>query len=266
MKKQKLSTACVLVLLWVVTPGLGLAQGNDGPQGWLRLLAVGNSPPYREKVVKGVRMQIAPPQGSIPPRQLLIPGRKDSVQRVRLQFGVITPAKRTSKGTVPLKELGAGEDDEPWMKLKTGNGEASLAILFRHPKKDWEAPRVLMLPDDLTTHPEGAVRVVNASVYSMRVEVGKATPFVMTPGAVKVLRSAGNGVLTNTPLKIFVQIKGDWKQIYNAALNQAENERTNVVVYRSDGEKPRRPAAALVLRERAEFPRPPRPPRAGDSN
>ena len=43
--------------------------------------------------------------------------------------------------------------------------------------------------------------------------------------------------------------------MYDVALTQIRGERTNIVVYRSDGERPRRPAKVLVLKERAFVPK-----------
>nr|NIP94757.1 hypothetical protein [Akkermansiaceae bacterium] len=45
---------------------------------------------------------------------------------------------------------------------------------------------------------------------------------------------------------------------FDSVLTQTATERTNVVIYRADGVKPRRPAKVRVMRERAKLPKLPR--------
>ena len=135
---------------------------------------------------------------------------------------------------------------------------AALAILFRDPRGgSWDEARSLVLQDDLTTHPQGAVRVVNASVFLLKADIGGQQQ-ELAPGKVWVRKSSGQGGVSNLEVRLAIRKGEDWVRIYDSGLSQARGERTNVVVYRADGKRPRRPAKALVLKERAFLPQLPK--------
>lgn len=242
------------VLLVAAASAQEAGEDAEKPRGWLRLLPVGDLPPFRQEIRNGVRVELPPPPGSVPPRRILVPGAGEEATEQRLQLGTATSPVVTTAGVRPLLSVGESGAGPAWMKVRMPEHPAALAILFRDPRADtWDQARSLVLRDDLATHPEGAVRVVNASVFLARVEVGDES-VDLAPGKTFVRRREGSGEQRNIPLRVAVRLGPDWVPIYDSGLSQARGERTNVVIYRSDGKRPRRPAKALVLKERAFLP------------
>lgn len=229
---------------------------KEKPLGWLRILAVGDAPPFRQKIVDGVRIELPAAPGALPPLKIEVPieGRKTEVRR--LQLGVMSKPLVARAGYVNLKEVGEGGGSKPWMRIKMPEYPAALAVFIRDPRKGtWDEARSIVLKDDLVTHPTGAVRLVNASIYRVRMLLG-GKQFELEPGKSRVMSAPQGGVLENVPFRVMIgDREGRWRPIYDVALTQIRGERTNIVVYRSDGERPRRPAKVLVLKETAFVPK-----------
>ncbi len=97
----------------------------------LRVLVVGDPPPFVQEVRDGARREIPPPAGSIPPRVVTVP-QADEVDRapLRIRLGqssppVMLPFPRD--GRIEVKsEAGA-----KWLDLPLHPGGASLALVRR---------------------------------------------------------------------------------------------------------------------------------------
>lgn len=269
MKNKIRLVVLMMTALWMVVPAMVLAQNEAGddraaaekkddrnkPRGWLRILPVGDAPPFRQEIIDGVRVEMPEPKGSLPPRQILVPAGGDKVEMRRLQLGRTTEPVVSTMGAHVLRELTEAGGEKPWMTVNMPEHPAALAIFFRDPRQNtWDAARSLVVKDDLETHPDGAVRVINASIYPVQAVVGEQG-VELAPGKVMVRKRTNPEAMEDIPLMVRVQTAEGWKVVYDSALPQGRGERTNVVVYRSDGEKPRRPAKVLVLKERALFPK-----------
>jgi hypothetical protein len=57
-------------LLFLLPLLAGLAAAQEAPTASLRLLALGELPPFRQEIRDGVRRELDPPAGSVPPRML----------------------------------------------------------------------------------------------------------------------------------------------------------------------------------------------------
>lgn len=229
---------------------------KEKPLGWLRLLAVGDAPPFRQAVRDGVRIELPAAPGALPPYRIEIPieGRKTEARR--LQLGVTTRPIVAKAGYVSLRGILDGGGSKPWMRIKMPEHSAALAVFIRDPRKGtWDEARSIVLKDDLKTHPMGAVRLVNASIYKVRMMLG-GKQFDLEPGRSEVMRGPQGGILENVPFRVLIgDRQGRWRPVYDVALTQIRGERTNIVVYRADGERPRRPAKVLVLKEKAYVPK-----------
>ena len=251
--------------LFVITlsagPVAGQAEEDKGPDRLLRILPVGEAPPFVQKIEGGVRKEQEAPEGSIPPRevvQLTQDGEQEG-EPLRLTLDRVSASMPARAGTLPLYASGSGGlDPKPWHKLTVpAKSTHSLALLWRDPKeKKWSKARSMILVDDINSFPAGSIRFVNVSPWTAIVRLhGKSYSI----GAYKTARLRG-GLLKQVPLRVGVRDKnGKLEMVYNAAVNQAAGERTNVIVYRADGKAPRRPAKVRVFRERARLPPPPRP-------
>lgn len=229
-------------------------EDTDSAKGWLRILPVGDAPPFIQEVRGGVRQQLAAPEGALPPRELVVPvrkGQKDGEEKLRLHLGRVSQAFLVSSGPLLLSDGQNADDPEGWTKIKMPKRSAALAVMFRDPSgKSWESVRSIVLPDDATSFPAGRVRFVNASPFLVNVSF-QGKNVVMKPGKVLVRRPAAGGVIKDEPLQVVVRdVKGQTKRIFDSAISQSPGERTNVIIHWADGEKPRRPARVLLQRER----------------
>jgi len=245
--------------------GVGLAQtGGEGkgkPRGWLRILPVGEAPPFRQEIGDGVRSEMAPPPGSIPPRLVEIAGLGEGEsESLRLSLGAPSEPVVVVAGTLPLREIDGGGAVQPeaWHQLKIPRQAAVLAVLWRDPEeKKWTKARSLVLADDTGAFAPGRLRLVNVSTYKVGVRFA-GEDILLTPGR-SVARGRAREALKEVPLQVAVGDKnGNWLPIFDSAVSHAASERTNVVIFRADGARPRRPAKALVIRERATFPKLPK--------
>ena len=60
-----------------------------------------------------------------------------------------------------------------------------------------------MLKDDLVTHPMGSVRMINASIYRVRMMLG-GKQFDLEPGKSQVMKGAQGGELKNEPFRALI--------------------------------------------------------------
>lgn len=240
--------------LWSVlfAPAWGQAS-TSGTQGWLRILPVGDAPPFRQEIREGVRHELDTPEGALPPRELTVPVRKgkdDSEENVRLNLGRVSQAVPVGAGPLILSDAQKGDDPEGWAKIRMPERSAALAIMFRDPRgKSWESVLSIVLPDDSTSFPAGRVRFVNASPFALSVMFqGKRT--VMKPGQVMLRQPARGGVMRDEHLQLVVRdANGRTTRIFDATVSQDSGERSNVIIHWADGENPRRPARVLLQRE-----------------
>jgi len=254
------------LLAWVVS-GFGaqwLAAADDEftPPKHIRLLPVGDPPPFRQEIRGGVRYELEPPAGSIPPRQVFVPSARGGkqVSPVRLKLGSTSRPFRASPGTLAIRARETAEDQKApaWHRLQVPDHPVSLAILWRDPQaRTWDKARSLVLADDLDRFPPGRIRFVNVSPFKVAVRFG-GRDFFFAPGKV-LLQGKTRSAIDQQPLLVaFAGKDGEWRPLFNSAVSQAATERTNVVVYRADGFRPRRPAKILILRENPSPHPPPR--------
>lgn len=253
-----------LAMLGVGWLALGVVLGQeaapdkveDEAPRWLRLLPVGDAPPFRHEVVDGMMVELPPPPGSIPPRRVRVGALDSEEQPVLLKLGLLSPRLVVRGVKAPVLSAAPGTPVRPWKNLELPpEATSALAVLIRGPQdKSWESPLAIVLDDGLEAFPNGAARVVNASPYPLRVVLGTER-HTIDPAKTRIMQLPAGRDLDNVPLVLEVAAGGgSWTRVYDSALTQNRNERTNVVVYRSDGVKKRRPAKVLVVRDRSTIP------------
>lgn len=259
-----LSRAVPLAFVLSSFSGFAIAQDKEEERNRaLRIIAVGEAPPWDEKTVDGpngrVRVQQEPPAGSVPPYYLQI-ANKEGVGEgdpVRIVLDRITDVIPVGSVAVPLhkSEADGGAESTPWHTIKyPRTARAALGILWRDPRVGkWDKALSLTLPDDTTSFPAGRMRIINVSgadlgldIDGKRGKLGNGQVFMHAPK---------DG---NAHLKVNVRTRSGWAEVADQAVNQSARERTNVILYRADGEAPRRPVKAVVLREIAKTPEVPK--------
>lgn len=215
----------------------------------VRFFPVGELPPFRQDVRDGVRYELEPPAGTIPPREVMLGFDGDQSEAVLLRLGQISEPLKVPNGSGPvlLKKREAAAEAEPWLRLTRPEAGDFLVILWRDAKGGtWEKVNSLVLPDDPVSAPAGSVRIINISPYPVR----------MVIGAEKILLDAGKSFKRTVPSGIeqpfqilLADTSGNLKTLHSSVITQNAGERSLVLVFRADGESPRRPVKVSVQRE-----------------
>jgi hypothetical protein len=252
------SSLALVVLALGIAPIFGQGDERKHLDRLLRVLPVGEAPPFMQKIVNGVRQEQAAPKGSIPPREVvqMTPNGEQEGVPLRLSLDRLSVSIPVRAGPLSLHEVGQGL--KRWHTLTVpAKTTHALAVLWRDPvEKKWSKARSMTLADDVTSFPAGNLRLVNVSPWPAIVKF-KGKSYKVAPYKTARLRG---GVLQQIPVKVQVQDNnGKLVTIFNTAVSQQATERTNLIIYRADGRAPRRPAKVRLLREPARLPPPPRP-------
>ncbi len=219
----------------------GLAAAQEAPTASLRLLALGELPPFRQEIRDGVRRELDPPAGSVPPRMLEagLPAAAEKEARApafRLQLSMPSqPAKVFPvDGKVKLRDPENGD----WAEVPCPAGAKVLAVLWR-PADFWDKPAVLALPDLGPGHDPRSFRFVNVAPQTVGVvfgekryqlQAGKTLSLALPAGA----KAASVSILMAGP-------GGQLTPCFSGMAEPRPGTATQFFVHRADGDKPRRP-------------------------
>ncbi len=227
-------------------------QNPEPPPRHVRLLAVGDLPPFRQEVRDGVRYEIEPPPGSIPPRSVTIgPAVPDdeASPAVDLRLGRISQAVEIPPGEGDIELRPGGNDPEaaPWLRLKRPASGDFLVVLWRDPTQPtWSAPMGLIVPDGAEGTPAGSVRITNLFQQVVRVAWGDEILTLRPRQSILRMLESGDEV----PFQILVaDASGALKRYYSGSVTRNARERAFINIYRADGIAPRRPVKVAMLRE-----------------
>lgn len=247
-------TLATLLLL----SSLLLAQEEKVPPRTLRLLAVGDAPPFRQEIRDGVRYELEPPEGSVPPNRIELRYGEEKGEEMRFVLKRTTSRVELPGAALALR-IYAGED--LWHTLNLPEGGDYLAVLVRDPEKQsWVSALSLLVPDGGARFGDGDVRFINLTGVPIGFEMSEGARFPVASGKVVTQRL---GEHPGAPTKAFYQDpKRGWRRFWSSALVQNRGERSTVLSYRADGESPRRPVKLIALREKVNplKPKPPEPP------
>jgi hypothetical protein len=241
---RSITTLGILAASWFLFHSPCLAQ--DKPvERFARFLALGDLPPFRQEIRDGVRYELEPPPGSIPPREV-VPGFGEVTSRpIALRLGRISEPVKVPNGlgTLNLRSVGADAEATPWLKVDRPERGDFIVLLFRNPNKGtWLDAAHLVLPEGVAD----SVRVVNLFPQTAQI-VFAGEPRSLAPGKT-VVRKIQPGV--DLPFQILVPDAGGRpKRYYSGSVTQNEGERGLVLIYKADGLDPRRPVKVTMLRE-----------------
>jgi hypothetical protein len=227
-----------LSVLWLAAE---FASAQEAPTSSLRLLALGELPPFRQEIRDGVRRELDPPEGSIPPRVLEV-GQQPAAEKdakppaFRLQLSLPSqPAKVFPvDGKVKLRDPAKGD----WAEVPCPAGAKVLAVLWRS-ADSWNKPEVLALPDLGADHDPRTFRFVNVSAQTVGVVFGEKR-YQLQAG--KVLSLTLPEKTKAASVSILMAGEGDrLMPCYSGLAESKPGMATQYFVHRADGEKPRRP-------------------------
>ena len=253
---MRLFTHCILAAMWIMTDAPATAEEAAAKVRHARFLAVGESPPFRQVIRDGVRYELEPPPGSIPPRNVLAGSGGKPSEPVPLRLGRIGPRVEVPAGEGTLQLWLADDDTDenpPWITLKRPVAGDFLVLLWRGPASEsWNDVSSITLAET----PAGMARIVNLFPLAINIEWGGKS----------LLLPAGRSILRPVPpdqpvsLRILARdAQGSMKRYYSGTVSSIEGERSLVTIYRADGAAPRRPLKVSVLRESADAPLPAAP-------
>lgn len=252
---------CLFLLASFLGFSFGLSQEKVVAERALRLLAVGDSPPFRQEIRNGIRYELPPSEGSVPPVRVQVGVLDAEGAEQKSEYELDNPDKPglalrlnglTARVTVPGAALTIRlmSEGEVWHRIDLPEGGDYLLILWRDPKEgNWGKARSRLVPDGGTQFRAGDLRFINVGPVATKIVIGEQERFELEPGKVMV-RSLG--ISQGTPSEVaYEDPRKGWRRLWSSALVQNRGERSTIVVYLADGEKPRRPLKLIALRERA---------------
>lgn len=222
------------------------------PPHRLRLLAVGNPPPFKQEIRDGARYELPAPEGTIPPRTVKLPtisedgtpGEGEGAS-IRLSLGqTTTPVTFTTpkSGRLSIRS----DKGLKWLDLPLQQCGASLALIWRG-GKDWNEARAIVVADDSAARMEGNVHFVNLTAAPMAIVIG-TEKIRLEPGKTFIrTMTPGNAAL---PLEISYPLpSGGLKSCHSSSLEFNRGSFHRLIIYAADGKDPRIPVKVLQLEE-----------------
>jgi hypothetical protein len=139
----------------------------------LRFIALGELPPWKEKLVNGIRIGVPPPRWSVPPNSNLLVAEDQSVSfelNLRSFTEILTVPDAGPQWVVKPVQ---GEASADWFRCPGPTASLTLGVLSPDPvTKKWDNPKILLLDDDARSFEAGEIRFVNVSDKIVLVKLG----------------------------------------------------------------------------------------------
>ena len=227
------------------------AEEKQAPTRHVRFFPVGEAPPFRQEIRDGVRYELEPPPGSVPPSEVVPLGGDKPEDAIQLRLGRISERVKVPAGEGPFQLLPVGgkPGEKPWHQIQRPESGDFLAFLFRQPgPAGWNEAAHLIVPDGPAGNPAGTVRIANLFPQTVRLEWGGQVIELKAGSHLSKPINAG----AETLVRIFAaDSNGAPKRYFSTTVTQNPGERGWIVLYRADGEAPRRPLKVLIIREPA---------------
>jgi len=225
------------------------AQPAAKPMRQVRFLAVGDWPPFIQEIHDGVRYELDPPPGSIPPREVIPGFGKQTLKPVSLHLGRISDPVElpAGAGELALRQGGGASPSTLWMRLDVPeSGDFLIFLVRKSVNETWKNAASLIVPDGSTEAPTGIVRIINLFPHSIHLLWGSEE--LRLPAGGTILRAANPDA--DTTFQILASNEaGEMKRYYSGSVTQNQTERSIITIYQSNEEDSRRPVKVLMLRE-----------------
>lgn len=239
--------------LWIVLAAGAMAQDPAVEEVSLRVLPLGNRAPFTQVIRDGVRQEVDPPEGSLPPREvtvgIVVPDdakTKPEEKVMRLRLGEASGSVRIPRPDPAAVALKDQETGKLWLKQGLAAGKSTLLVVWRA-GKNWDDTRSLALDDSPESLPPGSARVVNVAPVEVKMIWG-AQRLRLLPGKSVVLRYPDGGKAV--PLEILYADKsGTLRPCLSTTVEADPSKRRQWFVYRADRTDARTPVQVQPLAE-----------------
>lgn len=229
----------LLLKITAATLFAGSLSAQDVPPKHFRFIPLGELPVWKEELKDGIRVGLAPPKGSMPPKDAAILSG-DAPINLSLNLRAFTELVTISGDTPGLMlkqgKLGAQQD---WFRSKMPTSTLSLGILYRDPANmTWEQPKMLLLNDTASAFPAGTVRFANVSDRNVLVQIGnpnaRPTPRIF---GVKPGQSTSKPLkVGNNQIRVGYLAPGNRKVwIWTNQVRMLQNQRLQAFFYKTQG-------------------------------
>jgi hypothetical protein len=245
-------------LAWALIPALSAEEEKVLHR--FRVIPLGDQPPFRQELREGVRYEVDPPEGSVPPSMLeVITGGESGVESdgkllpFRLRLGSPSPVRTIRVAGTPGVglEIQGGEE---WAKVPLSRGGRTLAVAWRDAKDDWRRPRFMALEDGPAAVPPGTVRLVNASGMPIAIRWGEVK-LAIRPGKV-LSQPFPDGAQRVVMMVLYPAPDGGFRQIFSNIVDRDASKIHQFFIYQTDGAEARAPVRVVPLVEDRSAPEP----------
>ncbi len=238
--------------LWLV-----LIAGASGQQAVeevsLRVLPLGNRAPFTQQVRDGVRYEVDPPEGSLPPREVavgvVVPDdakTKPEEKLMRLRLGEVSGAIRMPRPEQPVVTLRDQEKDKLWLKQGLAAAKSTMLVVWRS-GKTWEENLSLALDDSPEAVPRGACRVVNVASVEVKMIWGTQR-YRLLPGKSVVLKFPEGAAKSQLDI-LYTDASGTLRPCLSTTAEADAGNRRQWFVFRADRADARTPIQVLPFSE-----------------
>ncbi|MCU0795523.1 MAG: hypothetical protein MUF31_06255 [Akkermansiaceae bacterium] len=232
-------------------------MAEEGGERRMWILPVGEAPPFRQVVEDGIRRELPPPPGSLPPRAVEIRAAEQEADEesddregksIVLALGRLSGPVMVAGGAKKLRVVDAGKEGgeaKPWLEFTTPESGDLVVVLWRG-GESWDEANSRVLP---ATWSVGSVVFANVSPAAVGLEWRGERPG-LKPG--QVLRSEIGKTVPAPLVASVVGEKGRSLRLARRSIEQSPEEASLVVFFRADGWRPRAPVKMVVIRMRTK--------------
>jgi hypothetical protein len=217
----------------------------------LRVLPLGNRAPFVQQVRDGVRHEVDPPEGSLPPREvavgIVVPDdakTKPEEKLMRLRLGEVSGAIRMPRPEQPVVIL--RDQEKVWLKQGLAAAKSTLLVVWRS-GKTWEETRSLALDDSPEAVPRGSCRVVNVAPVEVKMIWGTQR-YRLLPGKSVVLKFPDGEAGTQLEI-LYTDATGTLRPCLSTTAEADGSNRRQWFVFRADRADARTPIQVLPFSE-----------------
>ena len=222
-----------------------LASAQEIPIQKLRLLPLGDPPPFRQTVRDGVRYELDAPEGALPPARLVLEGMVTAVNvpthSLRMTLGRATADLLAPQAKVSLSLL--KEDGGVWAKVSPHTSGCSLILLWKS-GGSWSDVGHLALDDSQAVHADYSFHFTNVTAVKMGVILGQEK-LLLDP------KSTFTRIINkNTLCRIVYILPGNKvKTCFQSELSGSVGTHQRLIVYPTNSPTSRNPAKVLTMVE-----------------